>query len=57
MTSAKESLRQASAVVSKRLPCSETSWTSPVVFLTANGDQEPVSSQQIVAAVESALTE
>ena len=29
----------------------------PVVFLTANGDQEPVSSQQIVAAVESALTE
>jgi len=29
----------------------------PVVFLTANRDQEPVSSQQIVAAVESALTE
>jgi hypothetical protein len=29
----------------------------PVVFLTANGEQEPVSSQQIVAAVESALTE
>jgi hypothetical protein len=29
----------------------------PVVFLTANGDQESVSSQQIAAAVESALTE
>jgi hypothetical protein len=29
----------------------------PVVFLTANGDQEPLSSQQIAAAVDSALTE
>ena len=29
----------------------------PVVFLTADGDQEPLSSQQIAAAVDSALTE
>jgi CheY-like chemotaxis protein len=29
----------------------------PVVFLTADGDQEPLNSRQIVAAVDSALTE